>query len=98
MRRQLEGRNDEQTPGDVYQEGIRETVALGRESIGSTEAGSMPQALQSRRPLLRSLEVANLPETVLFLFLILTLHRPRNIPLRQPYFLTLLHRRAREEW
>lgn len=62
IRLQLEGENDEQTPGDVY-EGIREAVTQGREFIGSTVAGSMPQALQCRQPLLRSLQIANLPET-----------------------------------
>ena len=51
------------TPGDVYEEGIREDVTQGREFIGSTVAGSMPQALQSRQPLLRSLQIANLSET-----------------------------------
>jgi hypothetical protein len=30
------------TPGDVYEEGIREDVTQGREFIGSTVAGSMP--------------------------------------------------------
>jgi hypothetical protein len=63
IRLQLEGENDEQTPGDVYEEGIREAVTQGREFTGSTVAGSMPQALQSRQPLLRSLQIANLPET-----------------------------------
>ena len=63
IRLQLEGENDEQTPGDVYEEGIREAITQGREFIGSTVAGLMPQALQSRRPLLRSLQIANLPET-----------------------------------
>jgi hypothetical protein len=31
MRLQLEGENNEQTPGDVYEEGIREAIAQKRE-------------------------------------------------------------------
>jgi hypothetical protein len=48
MRLQLEGENDEQTPGDVYEEGIREAVAQRRDFIPQAVAGSMPQALQTR--------------------------------------------------
>jgi len=42
MRLRLESENDEQTTGDVYEEDIRESVAQGRECIGSTVAGSIP--------------------------------------------------------
>ena len=63
MRLQLEGGNDKRTPGDVYEEDIREAIAQGREFIDSTVAGSMPRALQSHQPFLRSLQIANLPET-----------------------------------
>jgi hypothetical protein len=60
MRLQLEGENDEQTSGDVYMEGINEAVTQGRDFNPSAVAGSMPQALQSRRPLSRSLPITNL--------------------------------------
>lgn len=61
MRLEQEGENDEQTPGDIYVEGIREAVAQRREFDSLAVAGSMSQALQSRQPLLRSLQIADLP-------------------------------------
>jgi len=61
MRLEQEGENDEQTPGDIYVEDIREAVAQRREFDSSAVAGSMPQALQSRQPLLRSLQIPDLP-------------------------------------
>jgi transposase InsO family protein len=65
MRLQLEGENDEQTPGDVYVEGINEAITQGREFNPLTVAGAMPQALQSRQPLPRSVPIAALPPSVL---------------------------------
>jgi hypothetical protein len=62
MRLQIEGENDEQTPGDIYEEGIREAITQRREFIPQTVAGSMPQALQSRQPIIRSLQIADLLE------------------------------------
>jgi hypothetical protein len=41
MRLQLEGENDEQTSGDVYEEGIREAITQGREFVGSAVTGSI---------------------------------------------------------
>jgi hypothetical protein len=63
MRLQLEGENDEQTPGDIYVEGISQAIAQGRQFNPSAVAGSMPQALESRQPLPRSIRITNLPET-----------------------------------
>jgi hypothetical protein len=63
MRLQLEGGNDEQTPGDAYEGDVHEVFAQGHGFIDSIAARSMPQALQSHQPLLRPLQTANLPET-----------------------------------
>jgi hypothetical protein len=43
---QIEGKNDEQTPdetpGDVWEEGIRESITNNRSFISEAAAGAMP--------------------------------------------------------
>jgi hypothetical protein len=63
MRLQREGENDEQTPGDIYLKGITEAIAEGREFDPLVITRAMPQARESRQPLLRSIAMANLLET-----------------------------------
>ena len=39
---QIESENDEQTPGDVWEESIRESITNSRSFISEAAAGAMP--------------------------------------------------------
>jgi hypothetical protein len=61
MRLEIEGQNNEQTPGDIWEEGIREAVANHRPFDSNAVAGATPQAKKSRLPRRRSIPISQLP-------------------------------------
>jgi IS30 family transposase len=61
MRLEIEGENSEQTPGDIWEEGIHEAVSDHRPFDGNAVAGAMPQAKKSRVPRRRSIPISQLP-------------------------------------
>jgi hypothetical protein len=58
MRLEIEGENDEQTSVDVWEERVRESITDGRSFDSLAVAGGLPQALQSRHSIPRSMRIA----------------------------------------